>query len=168
VFEKEDKMRRKDREITDMNRIMEILKNEDVCCVAFQDEPFPYLIPMNYGAQMEDGKLVLYFHGAAAGTKLEMIKKNPNVSFTVFGNNRITVDMEAACKSTTSFDSVCGSGRAVIVPEEEKRKGLAVLMNHMSRTDNKAFDETSFPDGAVSGTAVWKIVVENVVGKHHD
>lgn len=161
-------MRRKDREITDMNRIMEILKKEDVCCVAFQDEPYPYLIPLNYGAQMEDGKPVLYFHGAAAGTKLEMIKRNPHVSFTVFGNNRITVYADMACKSTTSFDSVCGSGRAVIVAEDEKRKGLAVLMNHMNRTAETLFDETSFPEGAVSGTAVWKIVVDTVVGKHHD
>lgn len=161
-------MRRKDREITDMTRIMEIVKQQDVCCVAFHNEPYPYLIPINYGAQMEEGKLVLYFHGASAGTKLEMIKKDPNVSFTVFGNNKISLETEAACKSTTSFDSVCGSGLAVILLEEEKKKGLAVLMNHMSRDSGAVFDENSFPDAAVRSTAVWKIVVENVVGKHHD
>lgn len=160
-------MRRKDREVTDINRIMKILEGEDVCCVAFQDEPAPYLIPINYGAQIEDGKIVLYFHGAAAGTKLEMIKRNPNVSFTVFGNNRISVDTEVACKSTTSFDSVCGSGQAAIVPEEEMRKGLAVLMNHMGRAEEKRFDENAFPK-TMGNLVVWKIVVDTVVGKHHD
>lgn len=161
-------MRRKDREITDMARIMEIVRQEDVCCVAFQNEPCPYLIPLNYGAQMEEGKLVLYFHGAAEGTKLEMMKRNPNVSFTIFGNNKIILETEPACKSTTSFDSVCGNGRAEILPEEEKKKGLAVLMNHMSRDGGAVFNEGSFPDAAVRSTTVWKITAEYVVGKHHD
>ena len=46
-------MRRSDREITDMDRIMEIVRRQSVCCVAFQDTPCPYLIPMNYGAALD-------------------------------------------------------------------------------------------------------------------
>lgn len=161
-------MRRKDREIADVDRILEILKGQDVCCVAFPGRDCPYLIPMNFGAELVDGGIVLYFHGAAAGTKYEMLKESPRVSFTVFGNNEITVYGDAACKSTTSFDSVCGSGRAELVSEREKRHGLAVLMNHMSRGSCAAFDEEAFPDGAVRGTAVWRIAVDSVVGKHHD
>ena len=74
-------MRRKDRELTDMTEIFEIVKRENVCTVAFCDEPFPYLIPLNYGARMEEGKLVLYFHGASQGTKLEQIKRIPTFLF---------------------------------------------------------------------------------------
>ena len=55
-------MRRSDREITDMDRIMEIVRRQGVCCVAFQNTPCPYLIPMNYGAALENGRLTLYFH----------------------------------------------------------------------------------------------------------
>ena len=61
-------MRRSDREITDMDRIMEIVRRQSVCCVAFQDTPCPYLIPMNYGEALENGRLTLYFHGAAVWT----------------------------------------------------------------------------------------------------
>mgnify|MGYP000039861671 CR=1 FL=1 len=57
-------MRRKDRELKDMADIVSIAKRETVCTVAFHDEPCPYLIPLNYGAEVEDGKLILYFHGA--------------------------------------------------------------------------------------------------------
>ena len=49
-------MRRKDRELKDMADIVSIAKRETVCTVAFHDEPCPYLIPLNYGAEVEDGK----------------------------------------------------------------------------------------------------------------
>ena len=57
-------MRRSDRELKDMADIVAIAKRETVCTVAFHDESCPYLIPLNYGAEVEEGKLVLYFHGA--------------------------------------------------------------------------------------------------------
>ena len=61
-------MRRSDRELKDMADIVAIAKRETVCTVAFHDESCPYLIPLNYGAEVEEGKLVLYFHGAKEGT----------------------------------------------------------------------------------------------------
>lgn len=161
-------MRRKDREITDMDQIMEIVKRESVCCAAFLNEPCPYLIPLNYGAEIRDGKLVLYFHGASEGTKLQMLKRNANVSFTIFGENHLRIDKKTACASSTSFDSVCGNGYAEIVEEQEKKKALAVFMNHLSGGDVPVFDENSFPDEAVEKTVVWKITAEAVTGKHHE
>lgn len=161
-------MRRKDREITDMVHIMEIVERESVCCVAFHDDPCPYLIPLNYGAELENGKLILYFHGAPEGTKLERMKQNANVSFTVFGENRLRIEKASACASSTSFDSVCGSGLAELVAEQEKKRALAILMNHLNGGKEKAFDENSFPDTAVEKTIVWKITAEKVTGKHHD
>ena len=64
-------MRRSDRELKDMADIVAIAKRETVCTVAFHDESCPYLIPLNYGAEVEEGKLVLYFHGAKEGTKID-------------------------------------------------------------------------------------------------
>lgn len=173
-------MRRSDREITDMDRIMEIVRRQSVCCVAFQDTPCPYLIPMNYGAVLENGRLVLYFHGAAAGTKLDRIKADPHVSFTIVGGSRVLLNAEEACKSTAGFDSVCGTGAAEMVPAEEKRKGLAVLMNHAAECGALAagnggadrerphFSESSFSDQTVDAVTVWRITAASVTGKHHD
>ena len=90
-------MRRKDRELKDMADIVSIAKRETVCTVAFHDEPCPYLIPLNYGAEVEDGKLILYFHGAKEGTKLDRIRENPNVSYCIYGANvltRVSVETE--------------------------------------------------------------------------
>ncbi len=77
-------MRRKDRELKDMADIVSIAKRETVCTVAFHDEPCPYLIPLNYGAEVEDGKLILYFHGAKEGTNSTGSEKIPmsHIAFT--------------------------------------------------------------------------------------
>ena len=159
-------MRRSDREITDMDRIMEIVRRQSVCCVAFQDTPCPYLIPMNYGA--------------AVGTKLDRLNADPHVSFTIVGGSQVSLNFEEACRSTAGFDSVCGTGTAELVPAEEKRKGLAVIMNHAAecealaagdgREDQKAlpFSENSFSDQAVEAVTVWRIAAASITGKHHD
>ena len=55
-------MRRKDREITDLERIDEIIRACDCCRLGFQDGEGVYIVPVNFGFAWEDGKRVLYFH----------------------------------------------------------------------------------------------------------
>ena len=86
-------------------------------CEIFHDESCPYLIPLNYGAEVEEGKLVLYFHGAKEGTKIDKIRENPQVSYCIYGKNSLKIDYDAACKSTTSFESICGNGTAYFVED---------------------------------------------------
>ena len=38
-------MRREDREITDFNEIINIIKKCDVCRIALNDKDFPYIVP---------------------------------------------------------------------------------------------------------------------------
>ena len=38
-----------------------------------------YIVPMNFGYEFEGDSLILYFHGAGEGRKLELIRKNPEV-----------------------------------------------------------------------------------------
>ena len=53
----------------------------DTCRVAMFDETFPYIIPLNFGTDLEDNQLYLYFHGAKIGKKIDLMKQNKNVSF---------------------------------------------------------------------------------------
>jgi len=75
-------MRRQDRKIADLERIWEILRTGEVCRVAFCGDDWPYIIPMNFGILDEK----LYFHCAPDGTKLDLLKANPNVCFEVEAN----------------------------------------------------------------------------------
>ena len=68
-------MRRSDREIKDFDEIIKVINKCDVCRLAINDGDYPYIVPMNFGLNIEDGKVVLYFHCASEGKKLELLKK---------------------------------------------------------------------------------------------
>ena len=46
-------MRRKDRQITEFNEIIEIIKKCDVCRIALNDKDFPYIVPLNFGLDIQ-------------------------------------------------------------------------------------------------------------------
>ena len=60
-------MRRKDREISDFNEIVKIVKNCESCVIALNDDGYPYVVPLNFGMDIENGQMVLYFHCAQEG-----------------------------------------------------------------------------------------------------
>ena len=49
-------MRRSDREIKDFGKIVEIIKKCDVCRIAMNDGDFPYIVPLNFGTEVKDGR----------------------------------------------------------------------------------------------------------------
>lgn len=53
-------MRRKDREVTNLDEIVEIMKGCDVCRIAINDEIYPYILPVNFGFELVDGNIVIY------------------------------------------------------------------------------------------------------------
>ena len=75
-------MRRRDREICSFDEMMEIVQTCDCCRLGLVDEEnSAYIVPMNFGAENSGGSLVLYFHSAQEGKKIELLKKNPIASF---------------------------------------------------------------------------------------
>ena len=52
-------MRRKDREITDIEEIRDIIEKCKVCRLAMQDEEGLYLVPLNFGYEFEKESLAL-------------------------------------------------------------------------------------------------------------
>lgn len=51
-------MRRKDREITDKNEIMDIIDRSKVIRIAFTGEEYPYVLPFNFGYEEKDGRMI--------------------------------------------------------------------------------------------------------------
>ena len=74
---------RREREITDLQEILGILDRAKIVHVGMIDGDMPYVVPMNYGYTMEDGKLTIYLHGAKWGRKLDVMRANPKVFFTL-------------------------------------------------------------------------------------
>lgn len=74
-------MRRTQNEMKSIEEICAVLDQCKVCRLAMNHDGYPYLVPMNFGYEREGGKIYLYFHGANAGTKKELIEKDGRVAF---------------------------------------------------------------------------------------
>ena len=92
---------------------------------------------MNYGYTLEDGKLIIYLHGARRGRKIDVLRENPKVFFEMCCD--ITpLEGEVACKYGITYASIMGRGVATLVEDvEEKKKALSILMKTQV---NKDFD----------------------------
>ena len=152
-------MRRKDREIKDLNDIMAIIEKCDVCNLAFFDEEYPYIVPLNFGVTLLDGTITLYFHGANAGKKLDLIEKNNKVGFEMDCSHRLILG-EKACNSTMEYESVCGNGIVEILSESEKQEALIYLMKQYSGKEEHEFDKSS-----INAVSVFKLTVSEIHGK---
>ena len=89
-------MRRKDREVTKQSEIAQILDMCKTACIAMDDEGEPYAVPLSYGYEWKGDDLILYFHCAKEGKKLEILKRNNRVCFTIFSEGELLADTTAA------------------------------------------------------------------------
>lgn len=128
-------MRKRELELTDEKEILAILDEAKVIHIGLTDGDQPYVIPMNYGYVYENGKLTIYVHGAKEGYKYEVIRKNPKISFSV-ESGVVPFTGEKPCQYGTTYSSVFGKGKAVIVTEvEEKELALTLLMKTQTGED---------------------------------
>lgn len=103
-------MRRQDREITDWNEMVGVIDRCDVCRLALNDEGYPYILPLNFGAKVSENTVTLYFHGAMEGKKYELIARDNRVSFEMDCAHRLVSDRENG-HCTMEYESVIAEGR---------------------------------------------------------
>lgn len=153
-------MRRKDREVTDIREIEQIIRGSKVCHVAMADDGKPYLVPMNFGYELKNGILTLYFHCAKEGRKLDILKKNNNVCFEMCIEGEPVYAKETPCKSGYYYQSVIGNGKMELVSDvQEKCKGLSLLMKQVADV------EVVFQEAQADTVFVLKITSEDFTGK---
>ena len=114
-------MTRREQQVTDINEIVEILEKSKVVHVGMIDGDEPYVVPMNYGYVLDDGKLTIYLHGATVGRKIDIIKKNPKVFFEM-ECDVTPFEGKVACQYGTTYASVMGLGTAEILEKAEDKK----------------------------------------------
>jgi nitroimidazol reductase NimA-like FMN-containing flavoprotein (pyridoxamine 5'-phosphate oxidase superfamily) len=149
-------MRKKDKEISDESGIRAIIGKANVCRLGMVNGNKPYIVPLCFGYHDN----VLYFHGSLKGQKIDLIRKNPNVCFE-FDLITETIESENACDWSMKYQSVIGFGKAVFIESpDEKRKALSIIMGQYS---DRLF---LFPENILKATAVIKVEVESMTGKH--
>lgn len=101
-----EQIRYKQRICTDTAVIEEFLSVTRTGVLGISGAEYPYCVPVNY--VWKDG--AVYFHGLGSGKKVQLLKDNPEVSFTVYQEFG-TVKDPVPCHADTSYRSVMLFGR---------------------------------------------------------
>ena len=151
---------KRERQVTDKAQILHILDTAKVLNLGLSVNDEPYVVPMNYGYIMEDGKLTLYLHSAVKGKKLDMIQANPRVFFSM-DCDRMPFEGRVACQYGLVYSSIMGSGTATLVDDvEEKKRAMSILMQTQTGGD------FTFEDRLVTIVTVIRIDVAEYTAKH--
>ena len=151
---------KRENRVTDPEQIKHILDAGKVLHLGLSVNDEPYVVPMNYGYTMEDGRLTLYLHSAVKGKKLDMIRDNPRVFFEIDCDVQ-PFEGRVPCQYGMVYSSLMGRGNAVLVEDPEaKMEAMTLLMKTQTGKD------FSFNERLVSIVTVIRIDVAEYTAKH--
>lgn len=152
-------MRRKDREILELDKIKDILDECKVCRIGMHDDGEIYIVPMNFGYSFENDKLILYFHCAKDGRKINILNKNNKVGFEMDCKHKL-IESEIPCKNSFKYASIIGKGEVIFIGNtDEKIQAFNIIMNHQTK---KQFQ---FSHEMVKTVTMFKVYSENFTCK---
>ena len=155
-------MRRKDREVTDRQELLEIMRKCDVCRLALHDEEYPYVFPVNFGLKDDGKKIELIFHSALEGHKVDLMRADNRAAFEMDCGHQLQY-FEEKGYCTFAYESVMGHGHITILEEPEKEEALKLLMEQYHPGENAYFDPAAIPR-----TLVYKLTIEEMTGKRKE
>lgn len=149
------KMRRSDKQLSN-DEALEVLKTGEYGILSMvNEEGKAYGVPLSYALSGDK----IYFHCAKEGYKLDNIRNNENVCFTVVGMTKLLPE-----KFDTLYKSVIVFGRAEIVREEEKVEGLREIIKKYSPGFMEKGEE--YIQRAKNAIEIVRIDIESLTGKH--
>lgn len=119
------------------------------------DDGYPYAVPMSY--VYTKGKI--YFHCAAAGHKIDAIRRSGKVSFCVIDQDHVVPE-----KFTTYFRSAIAFGQIRIL-EDTKEKRAAIETLTMKYTPDDAEGREKEIDGSFRALCMLELAIEHLSGK---
>ena len=149
-------MRRKDKQVSDPSLIDGLFSSGKVCRIGMVDNGEPYIVPVNYGYVDN----TLYIHSAAAGRKIDVLKRDSRVCFEIESPVEI-VEHAEPCHWGARARSLVGYGVVEIVTDVQgKRQGLDVILRHYGKRDANAYDQKQ-----LEAVVVLKVAIESVTCK---
>ena len=151
-------LRRQDREVTDPERVLGLLREGRFCSIALYDGA-PYVLTMSYGHDRENRRL--YFHCAAEGRKIDAIAHDPRACATVVSDRGYK---HGECAHPYESVVLHGTMRVVEDPAE-KSHGLRVLVEHLESGPD-AFASMGLDDDArVASVTVLSFDIDAIAAK---
>lgn len=147
-----------------MLKIKQLLSPEDTQAVLARctggtlacigDDDYPYSVPLSFVYHNDK----IYFHSAKIGHKMDAIKANPKVSFSVIDEDTIV-----SAEYTTYFRSVIAFGKAHMTDGEERIEGFKALVEKYSGDQPEEAKMKEILE--CTGALIVAIDVEHITGK---
>lgn len=152
-------MNKKEREITDREEVLDIMRSGKYATIAMCRENEPYAVTLSYGYDSENH--ALYFHSALKGLKLDFIQANPKVCATVIRDGGYVMGQ---CEH--HYASVVFWGEMQLVERlEEKKHAFDILIDHLEE-EPAAVKARIFKNDRVYDTAgILRLDIKEMTGK---
>ncbi|MCW4001018.1 MAG: pyridoxamine 5'-phosphate oxidase family protein [Candidatus Bathyarchaeota archaeon] len=151
-------VRRKDREITDIEEMQAVLKATKYVTVALCMDGEPYLVALSHG--YDPAQNCLYFHCAPEGKKLVYAKANNRVW------GQAVLDYGVTDECDYAYTSVHFSGKLHLIEDlAEKRHALEVLVHQSSNAPEEKLSKVK-PE-KLAKTTMGRIDIAYMSGKKH-
>ncbi len=148
-------MHKKERQVSDERAKEMLLEATEGTLAMHGDDGYPYALPMNYvylnGA--------IYIHTADYGYKIDALKANQKVCFSVIVRSKIAPELY-----TTRYESVVATGDAEFIEDEAERQ---LVMETIVDRFSPGLREggMKFIKAAIARTAIIKINIREMKGK---
>ncbi len=152
-------MRRKDRQISKKEEIIEIIKNASTVTIGLNDNGLPYMVPVNHCYYSKNDKDFIAFHGAREGKKHDLINQTNKASFLIYHDDGVSEGL--GFETTNYYRSIMGSGKIEVV--EDFKIKQEVLSNLLKRFGVN--EELKFTDRLLEMTAVMLVEIEELSAK---
>lgn len=120
------------------------------------DDGYPFAVPVDYYYDMDNGKI--YFHGAKEGHKVDALRRDDKVCFTVYGNEHYKADDWAPY-----VQSVVVFGRCHLVDDPDfTREKVKTLALKYYPTEEEVYEELN---KYISTVQLYEITIEHICGK---
>jgi nitroimidazol reductase NimA-like FMN-containing flavoprotein (pyridoxamine 5'-phosphate oxidase superfamily) len=152
-------MHKSEREMTDQEEIMNVLKRGKFVILALSQNDEPYVLTLSYG--LDEEASCLYFHTAHKGLKLDIIKSNSKACGTVIEDLGY-VHGECSHK----FRSVVISGTMSIVSDlEEKKHGMMAMFKHLEEDPDAMRERFLKNNDVYSKVNILRMDIMEMTGK---
>lgn len=156
-------MKRKDREVTELSQLEEMIQRCDCIHLGLMDGEYPYVVPMNFGYERTGERFTFYMHAASEGKKLGLIAACPRAAFCMDTGHEL-VKGTVPCSWSFYYESVMGQGKIALVQDpKEKRRGMQAVMEHYSGSK----EPLEFPDAMMERVTILKLEAQTITGKQH-
>lgn len=122
---------------------------------------YPYTVPVHF--IYAGGKI--YFHGLAAGDKVDNVRRDPRVCFEVDEmKGHIIEGVESPCSAETEYESVVVLGKASLLEDPAIKEKIlkAIVAKYVP-----SLSDRPMKPAMIAATGIVEITPERVTGKYH-